>query len=89
GFDGIIIATLANNKPQLVPLAAVFLAYVRCGADVLSRTTDVPVEIVSIIQAIAVIFVAAKLFLNRYKQRAIEKAANHKMAEDKGVATNV
>ncbi|MEG1650935.1 MAG: ABC transporter permease [Oscillospiraceae bacterium] len=89
GFDGIIIATLANNKPQLVPLAAVFLAYVRCGADVLSRTTDVPVEIVSIIQAIAVIFVAAKLFLNRYKQRAIEKAANHKMAEEKGVATNV
>lgn len=75
GFDGIIIATLANYKPQLIPVAAVFLAYVRIGCDILSRTTDVPVEIVNIIQAIAVLFVASKLFLDRYKQRAIVRAA--------------
>lgn len=78
GFDGIIIATLANNKPQWVPFAALFLAYVRIGADILSRTTDVPVEIVSIIQAIVVVFVAAKLFLNKYKQRAIVKLTEQK-----------
>ena len=75
GFDGIIIATLANYKPQLIPIAALFLAYVRIGCDILSRTTDVPVEIVNIIQAIAVLFVASKLFLDKYKQRAIVNAA--------------
>ncbi len=75
GFDGIIIATLANYKPHLVPIAAVFLAYVRIGCDILSRTTDVPVEIVNIVQAIAVLFVASKLFLDKYRQRAIVQSA--------------
>ncbi len=75
GFDGIIIATLANYKPHMIPVAALFLSYVRIGCDILSRNTDVPVEIVNIIQAIAVLFVASKLFLDKYKQRAIVRAA--------------
>ena len=80
GFDGIIIATLADYKPQMIPVAALFLAYIRIGSDILSRTTDVPVEIVSVVQAIAVLFVASKLFLNKYKQWAIVKAAGIKEA---------
>ena len=80
GFDGIIIATLADYKPQMIPVAALFLAYIRIGSDILSRTTDVPVEIVSVVQAIAVLFVASKLFLNKYKQWAIVRAAKTKEA---------
>ena len=64
----------------MIPVAALFLAYIRIGSDILSRTTDVPVEIVSVVQAIAVLFVASKLFLNKYKQWAIVKAAGIKEA---------
>lgn len=73
GFDGIIIATLARNNPALVPFAALFLAYLRNGADILNRTVDVPYEIVSVIQATIILLIAAKAFLGQLKQRALVK----------------
>ncbi|MDN6699317.1 MAG: ABC transporter permease, partial [Staphylococcus equorum] len=63
GFDGVIISTLANGNPALVPLAAFFLSYVRVGADILNRTTQIPAEIVAIVQAIIILLVAAQAFL--------------------------
>ena len=80
GFDGIMIAILANYNPKYVPLAAFFLAYVRVGADVMSRTSDVPVEIVSIIQAVIIVFVAAERFLDTWKHRTIVKASKEQLA---------
>ncbi len=75
GFDGIMIAILARYNPKFVPVAAFFLAYVRVGADIMQRTSDVPVEIVSIIQAIIIIFIAAERFLDTWKRKAIVRAS--------------
>ena len=52
GWDGIIVAILARNNPALVPVGAFFLAYLRVGADLMSRMTDVQNEVVAIIQGI-------------------------------------
>ncbi len=71
GFDGIIIAILAKNNPIFVPLAAFFLAYLRIGADIMARRTDVAPEVVAIVQSLIIILVAAKMFLNKYKHRKI------------------
>ncbi len=73
GWDGVIIAILARNKPQFVPLAALFLAYLRVGANVMARVSDVPSEIITVIQAIMIMLVTATALLGRLKQKSVEK----------------
>lgn len=73
GFDGVIMSTLARGNPALVPFAALFLAYVRVGADVLNRTTSLPSEIVAIIQATIILLVAAQAFLSKTKHKVLVK----------------
>ena len=73
GWDGILISILANNNPKFIPLAAFFLAYLRVGADIMSRRSDVAPEVVSIIQAIIVVLIAGKMFLDTYKHKMIVK----------------
>lgn len=75
GFDGIIIAILARNKPLLVPVAALFLAYIRSGADIMARMSDVPAEIVAIIQGVIILLVTAQAFLSKYHHRLVVKEA--------------
>jgi len=69
GFDGVIIAILARNNPLLVPIAAVFLAYLRVGADVMALYADVSAEMVAIIQAVIILLITAEAFLSGYRHR--------------------
>lgn len=82
GFDGIMVAAIAHRNPALVPVAALFLAYVRVGADVISRTSDVPSEIVSIIQALIIMLVGAQMFLSGIRHKQIVKASVRQLAKE-------
>lgn len=73
GFDGVIVAILARKNPLLVPIAAFFLAYLRIGSDMMSSSTDVTNELISIIQSIIILFVSAKVFLEAWRQRMVTK----------------
>lgn len=75
GFDGIIVAILAKEKPILVPVAAFFLSYIRIGADRMGSATDVTYEMVAILQGVIIMLVAARSFLAKYRQRSIVKEA--------------
>jgi len=75
GWDGIIIATLARNNPLFVLVAALFFSYIRVGAKIMGRNTDIAPEIVSILQAAIILLVTAEAFLSGLKQRSIEKRA--------------
>jgi len=75
GFDGVIVAILARNKPKYVPIAAFFLAYLRIGADKMATATDVTSEMISIIQGIIIMLVAAQAFMASYKQKMLLKEA--------------
>lgn len=75
GWDGIIVATLARNNPALVPVGAFFLAYMRVGADIMTRLTDVQNEIVSIIQGVVIVLIVAQSFLGGMEKKAIYKEA--------------
>jgi simple sugar transport system permease protein len=77
GWDGVIIAILSRNNPAYVPLAAFFLAYLRIGADLMSRYSDVPNELVSIIQGVMIILIAASSFLAKYRHRLVYEEATH------------
>jgi simple sugar transport system permease protein len=73
GFDGMLIAIIARNNPAIVPFAALFLAYIRTGADIMNRNSDVPLEIISVIQSVIIMLVVAKMFLNKFKHGQIVK----------------
>ena len=74
-WDGVIITILAGNNPKFVPLAAFFLGYIRVGADLMSRRSDVQNELVAIVQAILILFITAERFLAVVKQRQESKKA--------------
>ncbi len=72
GFDGFIVAIIAFNNPLLVPFAALLLGYLRVGAIEMARLSDVPNEIVYIIQAIIILFVGGQAFLASLKRRRLQ-----------------
>ena len=85
GFDAIIVVVLAKLNPMMVPVTALFLAYIRVGADILNRSGDVPFEIISVVQATVIILIAATGFLRHLKQKTLEKQAMlAKLESDKG-----
>lgn len=76
GWDGIPIAIIAKNNPKMLPFAAFFMSYLRIGADIMSRETDIPFEIVQIIQAIMIIFISADALLSKYRKKELIKEVN-------------
>lgn len=74
-WDGILINLLANSSTALIPLSALFISYIRIGADVMSRNTGVDNQIVAIIQCILILLVASEKFLYFIKKRKQEKIA--------------
>lgn len=71
GWDGIMIAILARENPLYVPIAALFLSYLRTGADILSRSSDISSEFIAIIQAIMILLIAARGFLSKLKHKIV------------------
>ncbi len=74
-WDGLLVNMLANRKMANIPLAALFLAFIRNGADIMARTTGVSDQIVPIIQAIIILLIASDRFLYGIKKKREEKAA--------------
>ncbi len=75
GWDAIIICTLAKKNPLKTPLAALFLAYLRTGASIMARSTDVTLEIVQITQGIIILLAVAEQFLSKTKHKMIAREA--------------
>jgi general nucleoside transport system permease protein len=63
GFEGIVIALLARNNPLAVPFTALAYGYLRAGADIMERSSDVSREMVLVIQAIIILLVTAERVL--------------------------
>ena len=59
GFGGISVAALAAYSPVGVILSSFLIGVLKAGAITVNRTTDIPVEFVSVIQVLVIIFVAA------------------------------
>ena len=73
GFNGALIAMLANNNPISVIFASLFIAYLNIGADIVARRSDVPTEMVVILQSLIVLLIASERFLHSFRQRWIER----------------
>ncbi|KKC39730.1 ABC transporter permease [Devosia epidermidihirudinis] len=62
-FEGILIAIVARNKPLAVPVVALAYGYLRQGAQLMGIRTDVPTEMISVVQAIIILLVASSFTL--------------------------
>lgn len=69
GWDGVTLGIIANRNPKYIPAAALFLAYLRKGADLMSIKTGMQTDFVSIIQAVILVFLLAENLLSKYKQK--------------------
>ncbi len=59
GFDAIALALLGKSHPAGVVLAALLFGFLRSGATGMQSHAGIPIDIISIIQALVIIFVAA------------------------------
>lgn len=82
GWDGIMIAVLCRNNPKAIPLGAFFLAYLKTSADTLNLTSSIPPEIISVIQAVIIIFIAAERFLSHWEHKKIVENSQRVMMSE-------
>jgi ABC-type uncharacterized transport system permease subunit len=59
GFDAITVALLGRTSPWGTVLAGVLLGALRQGGTAMQTQTSVPIDIVTVIQALIIIFIAA------------------------------
>ena len=78
GFDSIALALLGNSHPVGVILAALLFGVLKNGATKMMVVSTIPIDIVTILQAVILIFVAAPAIIRsiyRLKQPKDETAA--------------
>ena len=68
-WDGLMIHMMASGNPLYIPLAAIFIAYLRVGSEIMSRATDLDNEIVAYVQCIMILLVVSENFLGRIRAK--------------------
>ncbi|MDP3177236.1 MAG: ABC transporter permease, partial [Spirochaetaceae bacterium] len=74
-MDGVIVAMLARKNPKFVPLSAFFLAWLRVGADFMSRRGDVAFEFITLLQGSIILILASDKIVNLFKARRLRRSA--------------
>ena len=85
GWDGVTVAIFAKNNPRNLPLAALFIAYFRTGAWVMSFKAGVQIDLVSVFEGIMVLFLLAEQFLLGTYRKMIFKDADRKRKEREAI----
>lgn len=81
GFEGIVVSLLARNNPLGVPFAGLAYGYLRAGADIMERSSDVSREMVLVIQAVIILLVTAERILPMMRRRVSARRAAQVEAE--------
>lgn len=74
GFDSIALALLGNNHPLGVVLSALLFGTLRSGATRMQNIARIPIDIISIIQALVIAFIAAPAIIRAIYR--LKKPAN-------------
>jgi simple sugar transport system permease protein len=74
GFDGIVVALLGRNSPVGVLMAALFFGALRSGGSTMELFARIPRDLIDILQALIIFFIAVDLGFSWFK-RAKSRAA--------------
>ncbi|MGV8026576.1 MAG: ABC transporter permease [Anaerolineaceae bacterium] len=85
-FEGIIVAILARNNPLYVPLTALAYGYLRAGANIMERSSDMSREMIAIIQALIILFVTAEQILPTVQKRIEDRKEQNSSKEDSSLS---
>jgi ABC-type uncharacterized transport system permease subunit len=80
GFDSIALALLGKSHPVGVLAASVIFGVLRAGAARMQSVAGVPTEIVQIVQALVIVFIAAPAIIRAIYRFREEKAEEVEMA---------
>lgn len=61
GWDGMLIALLGSHSPVGIFFAAIFYSVLKTGSDNINLYTNVPNEIIGLIQSLIILFLAVKV----------------------------
>jgi simple sugar transport system permease protein len=75
GFDSIALALLGNSHPLGVVLAALLFGFLRNGAIQMQLTAGIPIDIISVLQALILAFIAAPAIIRTMYHLKEPKAA--------------
>jgi nucleoside ABC transporter membrane protein len=67
GWDGMLISLLGGHDPVGIIIAAIFYAALKTGSEYIGLFTNVPKEIVSVIQSILILFLSVKFLNGRFR----------------------
>lgn len=81
GWTGITVAILAKNNPLAIPFAALFIAYLNRGCELMSIYAGVPAEMIDIIQALSSCSFAAEQFMSKTRQKMVVKETKEELAK--------
>jgi simple sugar transport system permease protein len=82
GFDGIAIALLGGSSPGGVVLAALLFGGLRAGATPMQASTGIPIDLVVVIQALVIMFVAAPALIREiYRIKAKRATGTETVAQ--------
>lgn len=73
GVTGVLIAMMGKSKPVPILIAAFGISYLKIGAEIMSRSTKVPVELISIVEATLVILISSQYFLKSIREKQLLK----------------
>lgn len=86
GFDGIVVALLGQTHPLGVVLSALLVGAMNAGASPMQFASGVQAEIVQVIQALVLAFVAAPLIVRElYRIKSPESGGETKLSLEEGI----
>ncbi|MCD7965699.1 MAG: ABC transporter permease, partial [Clostridiaceae bacterium] len=65
GFEGIAVAALAANNPAAVLISGILFGGIKAGAMSVNRIANIPMDYISIIQALVIVFIAAPRLISQ------------------------
>jgi simple sugar transport system permease protein len=84
GFDGILVALLGRVKPWGVVLASLLFGALRAGGNRMQAYSGISLELVFVLQALIVLFVAAPALIKAVFRLRAARAARLETAKAKG-----
>jgi general nucleoside transport system permease protein len=84
GFDGILVALLGRVKPWGVALAALLFGALRAGGNTMQSVSSISLELVTVLQALIVIFIAAPALVKAIFRLRAARAARLSTSLAKG-----